>query len=196
MKNLKSILGGAALFLISGAVLAAGNLKVNIAPNGTDRAAVEISNVAESIYEIELKNERGEIVFYKRTNAPSISYSQNYNFSILEEGTYYLTVKVNNEKIENTLGISKGQVAVMNQRKEVKPFFTVKENRLELSYLNFELENLKVLVYDNNRLIFEKELKPEFAVNYAVDFSQLDRGKYDAVLATDNRFFEYQITKK
>jgi hypothetical protein len=196
MKNLKSILGGAALFLISGAVLAAGNLKVNITPSGNDRAVVEISNVAESIYEIELKNERGEIVFYKRTNAPSISYSQNYNFSILEEGRYHLTVKVNNEKIENTLGISKGQVTVMNQRKEVKPFFTVKENRLELSYLNFELENLKVLVYDNNRLIFEKELKPEFAVNYAVDFSQLDRGKYDAVLATDNRFFEYQITKK
>jgi hypothetical protein len=196
MKNLKSILGGAALFLISGAVLAAGNLKVNITPSGNDRAVVEISNVAESIYEIELKNERGEIVFYKRTNAPSISYSQNYNFSILEEGRYHLTVKVNNEKIENTLGISKGQVTVMNQRKEVKPFFTVKENRLELSYLNFELENLKVLVYDNNRLIFEKELKPEFAVNYAVDFSQLDRGKYDAVLATDDRFFEYQITKK
>lgn len=195
MKNLKSILGGAALFLLSGAVLATGNMKVNIVPSN-EKTVVQVLNVAESNYEIELKNERGDLVFYKKTDSPATTYAQHYDFSMLDDGKYSLTVKGDNEKMENTLKINKGKVEVLNQRKEVEPFFTVKDNRLELSYLNFKLENLKVFIYDNNTQVFEKELIPEFAVNYAVDFSNLRSGKYDAVLATETGFYEYQISKK
>lgn len=195
MKNLKSILGGAALFLLSGTVLATGNMKVNIVPSN-EKTMIQVLNVAESNYEIELKNERGDLVFFKKTDSPATTYTRQYDFSMLNDGKYSLTVKGTNEKMENTLKIHNGNVEVLNQRKEVEPFFTVKNNRLELSYLNFELENLKLFIYDNNNQVFEKELNPEFAVNYAVDFSSLKSGKYDAVLSTETGFFEYQITKK
>lgn len=196
MKNLKSIFTGLALVLVTGAVWATGNMKVNIVPAENEKAVVQILNVAESNYEIELKNETGDLVFYKKTDAPSANYARHYDFSMLEDGNYSLTVKGDNEKMENSLKIEKGTVEVINQRKEVAPFFTVNENRLELSYLNFELENLKVFIYDDNTQVFEKELNPEFAVNYAVDFSNLKSGKYDAVLATETGFYEFQITKK
>jgi hypothetical protein len=195
MKNLKSILGGAVLLLVSGAVLATGNMKVNILPSN-EKTLVQVLNVAESNYEIELKNERGDLVFYKKTDSPATTYAQHYDFSLLNDGNYSLTVKGTNEKMENTLKIKKGNVEVLNQRKEVAPFFTVRDNRIEVSYLNFELENLKVMLYDNNTLLFEKNLEPEFAVNYGLDLSNLKSGKYDAVLTSGNNFFEYQITKK
>jgi hypothetical protein len=195
MKNLKSILGGAVLLLVSSAVLATGNMKVNILPSN-EKTLVQVLNVAESNYEIELKNERGDLVFYKKTDSPATTYAQHYDFSLLNDGNYSLTVKGTNEKMENTLKIKKGNVEVLNQRKEVAPFFTVRDNRIEVSYLNFELENLKVMLYDNNTLLFEKNLEPEFAVNYGLDLSNLKSGKYDAVLTSGNNFFEYQITKK
>lgn len=196
MKNLKSILGGAALFLISGAVLATGNMKVNVVPAGKDISVVKILNVEESNYEIELKNERGDLVFYKKTDSPSKTYAKQYDFSMLDDGNYNLTVKGTNEKMENTLKINKSGVEVIKQRKEVEPYFTVNGNRLELSWLNFEMENLKVFIYNNNTRVFEKELNPEFAINYAVDFSKLKSGKYDAVLVSGNSIFEYQLIKK
>ncbi|MBW6535183.1 MAG: hypothetical protein K0B11_09250 [Mariniphaga sp.] len=196
MKNLKSILTGLALVLLTGTVWATGNMKVNIVPAENETAVVQILNVAESNYEIELKNETGDLVFYKKTDAPSANYARHYDFSMLEDGNYILTVKGDNEKMENSLKIVKGTVEVLNQRKEVAPFFTVRDNRLEVSYLNFELENLKVMVYDNNTLLFEKNLEPEFAVNYGLDLSNLKSGKYDAVLTSGNNFFEYHINKK
>lgn len=195
MKNLKTILTGIALVFISGAVLATGNLKVNILPAGKDKSMVQILNVEESNYEIELRNERGDVVFYKQTDAPSTTYIKHYNFAMLEDGDYSLTVKTNDEKLENALKLNNGQVESINQKREAAPYFTVNDNRLELSYLNFELENLKVMVYDNNTLLYEKELNPEFTVNYGLDISNLKSGKYDAVLTAGNSSYKYQITK-
>ena len=187
---------GAALVVISGAVLASGNLQVNIVPVSKNKTMVHVTNVEKSKYEIEVKNEKGAVVYYKRTVTPQATYAKYYNFSMLNNGDYRLTVKVNNEKTENTLRIQNGQVELVDQRKEVEPFFTMKENRLELSWLNFAEEDSRLLVYDNNELIFEKNLNPQFAVNYALDFSNLKSGNYNAVLATDNNSFGYMVTKK
>jgi hypothetical protein len=196
MKNFKSILMGAALVVISGAVLASGNLQVNIVPVSKNKTMVHVTNVEKSKYEIEVKNEKGAVVYYKRTVTPQATYAKYYNFSMLNNGDYRLTVKVNNEKMENTLRIQNGQVELVDQRKEVEPFFAMKENRLELSWLNFAKEDSRLLVYDNNELIFEKNLDRQFTNNYAFDLSDLRSGNYSAVLETDNNYFEYPVTKK
>ncbi len=83
MKNLKSIFTGFALVLISGAVLATGNLKVNILPTGKDKSMVQILNAAASNYEIELRNAQGDIVFYKQTDAPTATYIKHVSYTHL-----------------------------------------------------------------------------------------------------------------
>lgn len=196
MKNFKSILMGAALVFISGAVLAAGNLNVSIVPAGKNKTKVYATNVEKSKFEVEVKNDKGAIVYYKRTVTPETTYAKYYNFSMLGDGDYSITVKVNNEKMENSLRISNGQVEILKQRKEIEPFFALKGDRLEMSWLNFAQEDTKLLVYNNNKLIFEKELDQQFAVNYAFDFSKLNTGEYSAVLVTDNNYFEYLVAKK
>ena len=195
MKKLTSFLTGIALVLVSGAVLATGNMKVKIVQAEDERTVVQVLNSIESHFEIEFKNEKGDIVFYKKTDAPSANYAKYYNFSMLEDGDYNLTVTGNAEKIENALRIKNGNVNVVNQKKVVDPFFTVAGDRLEMSWLNFGLEKPKVLLYDNKTLLFEKELNPEFTINYGLDLSKLKSGTYDAVLVSGSNFFEYQITK-
>ncbi|MCA1760817.1 MAG: hypothetical protein LC658_13700 [Bacteroidales bacterium] len=196
MKNLKRNLMAIALVLVSGALMATGNLKVNIIPAENNKAMVNISNTAQSQFEIELKNEFGEMIYYKQTNSPVISYSKLYDFAMLEDGNYIFEVKVNNEKEVTDLKINNGNVLIMDTRKEVEPFFTVNENRLEISYLNYAQEEMKIYVYDKrtNELLYEKKLEPSFALNYGLDFSNLNKGKYDAVLAGENNFYEYAVT--
>jgi hypothetical protein len=196
MKKVNSILMGVVLVFVTGAVMATGNLKVDIRSVEKQRTMVDISNVVESIYEVELKNMNGDIVYYKKSDVPSAGYRKYFDFSKISEGEYNLTVSIANEKKVNTLKITKGQVELVNQRQEVEPFFTVKGNRLELSYLNFAQEDLKLMVYSNNILLFEKNLNPDFSVNYALDFSKLISGKYNAVLAGENSFYEYNVIVK
>ena len=193
---MKAFMMGIALAMISGATMAAGNLKLNIISTGNQKAVVTITNSALSVYEVEIKNEEGDVMFYKRTNSPGSFYKKTYDFSELNNGTYTLTASVENEKVVNLLNIDKGNVAVMDQEKIVDPIFTLENNTLKLSYLNFAQENLLIHVYESNthRLLFEKELKPDFAVHYGLNLSNLKNGKYDVVLAVDNRFFKYKVT--
>ena len=196
MKKVKSVLLGVVLIFVTGAVMATGNLKVEICSVEKNRTVVDISNVEESIYEVELTNKNGDIVYYKKSEAPSNVYRMYFDFSKISEGEYNLTVSIGNEKNVNTLRISKGQVELADQRKELEPFFTVKGNRLELSYLNFAKEDLKLMVYGNNMLLFEKNLNPDFSVNYALDFSYLKSGNYNAVLSGANNSYEYTVKVK
>lgn len=198
MKNLKRNLMAIALVMFSGALMATGNLKLNIVPAENNKAVVNISNAAQSRFEIELKNESGEMIYYKQTSSPLTSYSKMYDFTMLEDGYYTFEVKVNNEKEVADLSINNGKVLVLDSRKEVEPYFTMKENRLEISYLNHAKEVLDIYVYDKktNELLYEKKLEPSFAVNYGLDFSKLNKGKYDAVLAGENNFYEYEVTVK
>jgi hypothetical protein len=196
MKKVKSVLLGVVLVFVTGAVMATGNLKVDIRSGEKQRTVVDISNVEESIYEVELKNMNGDIVYYKKSEAPSVAYRKYFDFSKISEGEYNLTISIDNEKKVNTLKINKGQVELVNQRKELEPYFTLKGNRLELSYLNFAKEDMKLMVYSNNVLLFEKKLNPDFSVNYALDFSNLTSGNYYAVLAGENNSYEYSVMVK
>jgi hypothetical protein len=196
MKCLKSILFGAALILVSGAVLATGNLKVDIKPAGEHKTLVHITNAESSNYEIELVNSKGDVVFYKKTDSPSDLYSKYYDFSKLENGIYSLSVNINKEKKVNTLKLNKGRVEVLEQKTEVEPYFTIRENRLEMSYLNYAQENLSLMFYDGNKLLYKKKLEPEFTIIQGLDLSNLESGNYNAVLATENNHFEYPVKLK
>ena len=193
---MKAIMMGLALAMLSGATMATGNLKLNVISTGNQKAVVMVTNAALSLYEVEIKNVEGDVMFYKRTASPGSFYKKTYDFSELNDGTYTLTASVENEKVVNFLNIDKGNVAVIDQERIVDPIFTLVNNTLKLSYLNYAQENLLIHLYESNthRLLFEKELKPDFAVNYGLNLSNLRNGKYDVVLAVNNRFFEYKVT--
>jgi hypothetical protein len=133
---------------------------------------------------------------HNQTNSPVTNYTKMYDFTMLENGNYIFEVKINNEKQVTDLRITNGKVMVNESRKVVEPFFTMNDNRLEISYLNYTQEALNIHVYDQstNELLYKTKLEPSFAVNYGLDFSKLDKGKYDAVLAGENNFYEYEVT--
>ncbi len=195
MKKLKTSLVLLALIFASGAVMATGNLKVNVTPVKNEKAVVNVSSTAQSHFEIELRNDAGDLVFYKETNSPSESYNRLYDFSNLEDGLYTFKVKLDKEVSTSNLSISNGDVTVVNERKDAEPYFTLENNKLKLSFLNFENENVKLYLYDNsnNELVLEKDLESGFAINYGLDFTKAKNGNYDAVLTSENKYYRYNV---
>ncbi|WP_346855577.1 hypothetical protein [uncultured Draconibacterium sp.] len=198
MKKLNNVLTAVALILISGAAMATGNLKVNIEQSAYDEAVVKISNVVESQFEVEIRNVNNDIVYYKQTQRPSKNLTQTFDFSRLRDGDYTLEVRLDNEQNLSVINIRSGKVTVTDQDKEVQPYFAFKNDRLDISYLNHEKDEVMLYVYDNKmgKLLQEIALGTDFALHSAVDFSKLNKGSYDAVLVSDDNVYEYNVLLK
>jgi hypothetical protein len=147
-----------------------------------------------STFEIEVTDNNGEVVFYKETKAPATSYKRTYDFSRLEDGTYFFTVKIDNESTETKFEIEKGQVNVIEEKKMVDPVFVFDNKQLKLSYLNFNGDNTTLIVYDSSRsLLYEKDLKSDFVTQHGIDFSKTPKGNYEVVLSSGNEVHSYDV---
>lgn len=191
---MKTLLASVIAGLIGTSAMASGNLKVNMTTGSKDLAEIEITNVKLSTFEIDVKDQNGEIIFYKETKAPASNYKRNYDFSRLEDGTYFFTVKIDDEVKETKFNIERGRVNVLETKKMVDPVFVMNNKQLKMSYLNFAQENTKVFVYDRFRTtLYEKDLKSDFVTQHGIDFSKLPRGSYEVVLASGNAVHSYDV---
>lgn len=180
--------------LAANVAMASGNLKVNLATNESDAALVEITNTKMVNYEINLFDEYGNRLYSMETEAPRNEIKKRYDFSNLEDGDYWYTVKIDKEEITKRLSIENGQVEVADMRKSVEPYFHRDGDMIKLSFLNFENDNVKMYVYDeNNALLTEADLGNAFAIHRGVNLADLNPGIYDVVLANDYQVYQHRV---
>ena len=195
MKTMKSFMVVAAATLISGGVFASGNLKVNFTGLRAEMAVIEISNTNLSTFEIEVKNEDGEVIFWKETQTPSTNYKRTYDFSKLEEGNYYLSVNIDKETQETKFSVKNGTLSMIEEKKMLEPFFLFNENELKMTYLNFAGEDASLHIYDENRNeLYVKDLNTEFNVQHGLNLAKLPKGSYDVILSTESNNYKYGVT--
>jgi len=195
MKHLTKTLAILALVFISGTALASGNLSVSVVQGANDEAIVHISNAVNTVYEIEIQDEAGDLLYYKQTNSPAKTYQNIYDFSRLDDGNYIFTVKLDKEFNQTFLNVENGKVEVIEQDKELDPFFAYNNDILKLTYLNYDLGDVQLYVYEKgtNKLVYDEDLGSDFALHHALDFSKLQSGSYDAVVAGDHSTYQYEL---
>ena len=194
MKTMKTILAVVIAGLIGSSAMASGNLRVNIAEGSKNLAEVEIFNVKMSTFEIDVRDDKGEVIYYKETKTPETNYKRNYDFSRLEDGTYFFTVKIDNEVKETKFTIDRGQVKVVEAKKMVDPVFVMDNKQLKMSYLNFAQEDTRLIVYDRKmNSLYEKDLNSNFVTQHGIDFSKVPKGDYEVVLSSGNEVHSYDV---
>jgi len=180
--------------LVSSVAMADGNLKAELSANDSEAAVMEISTVEMVHFEIELINDRGLELYSMETDAPRSELTKRYDFSNLEDGNYWYSVLTNNERITKQLELKDGKVHVLDIRKTLDPHFQHEGDMIKMSFLNFEKENIKMYVYDeNNNLLEEADLGNEFAIHKGVNLSELYPGRYDLVIANDIETFQHSF---
>jgi len=174
-------------------LMATGNLKVNILPLTAEKAVVAISNTAAANFQISIANEKGEVVYYKETDADSKDFRKVFDFSNLDKGDYKLSVTADESTTERLFKIENKNIAVGKEKSIMEPYFAYKDGVLKLSYLNFSEENLSLNFYDKNDLVYSKEIGDRFNVNEGFNLSKLDKGIYSVVLSTDEKSYTYNV---
>lgn len=196
MKTISKLAMLFAFVAIANTLMASGNLKVNILPLTSETAVVAISNTTASNFQISIENEKGEMIYYKETGADNKDYRKVFDFSNLETGDYKLVASIDGFTTERSFKIANKNIFVGKEESIMEPYFAYKDGVLVLSYLNFSEEKLSLNFYDNNDLVYSKELGNEFNVNAGFDLSKLANGDYTVVLSTKDNNYTYNVDVK
>lgn len=193
MKTMKTTAMIIVAILITNLAMATGSLKVNFSPSGAEIATLEISHAVMSQFEIDVKDDKGDLMFYKKTKDLSTNYKKVYDFSRLEDGTYTLSVKLGNEFTESRFSIERGIITVLDEKKIAEPYFAFENKVFKMTYLNFTDDDLKLYVYGEEGLLKEKKFSNQFAIHDGLDFSKTKNGSYRVILEHGQEMFQYDI---
>jgi len=196
MKTIIAISFLAASALVSQLSFASGNLKVNVLPLDEGKAKLEVSNNLVQSFEISILNQMGEMVYYHETDGNQSAFKKTYDFSNLEDGVYKVEVKIDGSSNEQLLSINKGTVLLGESVYKTEPFFSYKNNTLNLSYLNHNSENVSLHLYEDGKLVWEKELDNTLTVHKGLSMAKLKKGVYQIVLASGNEIYEFEFTRE
>jgi predicted ATP-grasp superfamily ATP-dependent carboligase len=195
MKTVKTTLVVLIVSIFGNLAFASGNLNVNFKKASADLTEVEISNTKVSNFEIELRDEFGDQLYKMKSVTPKNMLQKKYDFTGLDNGIYFYTVKIDKEKVTKTIEIKNDNVNVLNIRKSVEPYIAQAGETIKLSLLNPGNESIQLFVYDSsNQLLTEAKLGNEAAIHKMVDLSDLNKGSYSLVLANDVDIFEHNFS--
>lgn len=197
MKTIKAIFVTLVAIFTVNSVMAvkAGNLKVNMESAKYELTTVEISSGVICHFEIDVTDAYGEVIYSMETDAPMNSLEKKYDFSNLEDGMYWHTVKIDNESTVNKFEVKRGTVEILETKKSIDPFFKFEDNMLKMTYLNPQQEDVQVFIYNSSdNLVTKANIGSDFSITKAIDFTDNRFGTYEVVLANGTDIHEFLVT--
>jgi hypothetical protein len=194
MKTIKTIFVILLAVVTANVSLASGKVKFDKTTKDSEVAMADTSHVCLSQFEMDVKNSYGDVLY--ENTAIANSFKKKYDFSALEDGIYWMTVKIDKEKTVNKVEVKNGNVDMLEVRKSSEPYFDFKENKLKLTLLNHQNETVKMYVYRNGRsrtLLYKKDLGSDFAIHHGVDLSKLGIGSYEVILMNNRDIYDTKV---
>ena len=195
MKTMLKVTLVIAFAAFANTLFATGNLKMNVIPVSGEKAIVAISSVSDSNFQISMTDENGQIVYYKETSDSVENYRKMFDLSQLDPGVYKITVKCNNLTTQREFRKTHYDIKVGEEKTVLEPFFSYKDGLLRCTYLNFSKDDLTLNFFENNELLYTKNIGRNFNVNEALNLSKLKDGTYQAILCTGDNDFLYTVEK-
>ncbi len=175
---------------------ASGNLKVDIIPLSSEKVFVTISSVTDSKLEISVEDDLGHVLYCKEIAEPSGNYRGVFDFYDLASGYYRLIVKSDRLTTEREFEIRDWHIKVGDEITTIEPVFGYKDGVLKCSFLNYRNENLTLHFFNQNQLIYIREIGNKFNVSEAFKLSGLKKGTYTAVLLAGQKEYTYDVEVK
>ncbi|NCB07088.1 MAG: hypothetical protein EOM73_02870 [Bacteroidia bacterium] len=194
MKTIKFLFTVTAVALVAIAT-AVEKPKMNVIPLTAERAIVAITNENAARIELSIYSEKGEMVYFKQSSEPLTDYLRIFDFESLEKGNYVLNLKVNDTRLSRDFTVDNKGISVGDSKLRFDPYFEYKDNVLKFSYLNFDKENLKFAIYNNDDMVYQSKIGNDFTLSAGYDLSKLSAGNYKVVLSSYNKEFSYDIVK-
>jgi len=189
-----SFLIGATLLPVLG--FSSENLNVSIRNVESRKAVVEVTNKAEKAFEVTIVDEMGQSIYSHKTNEIKPGFNKKFDFSGLEKGEYRLSVKTDGGSKEQIITIGADGITYGKEITKSDPFFIYNNDRLTLSFINHQNEMTKFFLYENDELVWEKDLNSASLIKKGFDLSNLPRGQFKAVLTAGDEVYEYELSRQ
>lgn len=169
--------------------------KLNVVPLTADRAIVSIENQNSAYFELSIESDNGNVVYYKQSKKPLTNYQKVFDFTDLSNGSYVMTVKVNDTELSRNFEVAQNEIQIGESKLRFDPYFDFENNVLKFSYLNFDENNMRLNIYNENGLIYQNNLGDDLTLTAGYDFSKLENGNYRVVLSSFKNEFVYNVEK-
>jgi len=168
--------------------------KMNIVTTDDSKAVVTAVTDPGESSEISIVSEDGDIVYYKKTKATE-GFRSVFDLSALSDGKYTVKLRTGEAYVKSEIKVGNGNVQVTPSMAEVEPYFSYDSKQLKVSYLNFDRNNISMLIYNDGELVFQADLGNDFNVQRVFDVSKMVEGNFDFVLAGTGEDYNFNVTR-
>ncbi len=195
MKTKNLVLTAMAVF-VAATVFATQLPTMNVIPVQNEKALVAFETMSPANFELTLKNQRGETIYYKKSEEPAQSYKLVLDLQDLDDGNYHVNLKHGNCNLDRLVTISNGKnLKVGEEIRMFSPYYKFENNTLQISYLNNSQKNVFLNIYRDGQYVTGKKLGKEMCIQKALDFSKLEKGTYEVVLTNNSNEFQFTVQK-
>lgn len=194
MKTSKWVLLTLAL-LIAAIGFATETPKMNVVANNNDKILVSFESETACPVEITITDEDGAIMHNWKTKSPQNSVDQLLNLSELEQGVYNVTLNYGIMSINRELNIARNEIKVGPPVMLYEPYFCFKNDKLLVSFLNVANKNVFLNVYKDGEHYNGFTLGKGLDIQKCIDFSMVQKGKYEVVLTDHFKEHHFNINK-
>jgi hypothetical protein len=169
---------------------------MNVIPVKSEKALVAFEAMSPANFELSLKNQRGETIYYKKSEEPVQNYKLVFDLQNLEDGNYHVNLKHGNCTLDRLITISNGtNLKVGEEIRMFSPYYKFENNLLQVSYLNNSQKSVFLNIFRDGQYVTGKKLGKEMCIQKVLDFSKLEEGTYDIVLTNNNNEFQFTVQK-
>lgn len=194
MKTAKWVLSALVLFIVS-VSYATDTPKMNIVANDNDNILVSFQSETACPVELTITNEDGEIMHYWKSDSHEYLVNQNLNLAQLGHGTFNVAMNYGGNSINREIIITRKEIKVGEQVKLHEPFFSFKNNKLNVSFLNIANKNVYLNVFKDGQYYEGITLGKDIDIQKSFDFSMAEKGNYEVVLRDYFKEHHYNIKK-
>ena len=192
----KSLLLTVMAVFVAATVFATQRPTMNVIPVQNEKALVAFETMSPANFELSLKNQRGETIYYKKSEEPAQNYKLVFNLQDLEDGNYHVNLKHGNFTLDRQITISNGKhLKVGEEIRMFSPYYKFENNLLQVSYLNNSQKSVFLNIFCDGQYVTGKKLGKEMCIQKVLDFSKLEKGTYDVVLTNNNNEFQFTVQK-
>ena len=156
--------------------------KMNVVKTDAGKARFNISSEKPVPFEMILQNTEGEIFYYKKSERPVNEYEDVFDFANMPKGKYTLSMNYGSCSVNRELNVTKNGILVGPQIRLYEPYFGVKNEMVNISFLNIAQKNVFLNIYQNGKYITGLNLGKNMNLRKKIDISNLEKGNYKFVL--------------
>lgn len=169
---------------------------LNVIPVENEKALVAFETLSPQAFELSLKNNRGETLYYKKSEEPMQEFRLIFDLQNLEDGNYHVNLKHGNCTLDRQITVSNGMhLTVGEEIRMFTPYYKFENGLLQVSYLNNAQKNVFLNLYRDGQFVTGKKLGKEMCIQKTIDCSKLEEGLYEAVISNNNNEFQFSFHK-